>query len=96
MSKKTTKIVQERCPKRICHFHKGRDIMEVVPDASENITAAIFDGSIKDANMPKLFNGFENMEDIGYRVRDVFDMEDYSHEMTRLKGEEREKAESSL
>lgn len=95
MTKKTITLKQ-RCPQRICHFRKGRDIMEVVPDASENITAAIFDGSIRDADMPKLFNGFENMEDIGHRVRDVFDMEDYSHEMTRLKDEERKKAEEAL
>lgn len=94
ISVKTT--VKHKCYAQQCRFRKGRDIMEVVPDASEDITAAIFDGSIRDANMPKLFNGFQNNEEIGYRAHDVFDLEDYSHAMTRLQGEARKKAEEAL
>lgn len=76
-----------------CVFKKGRDIMEVVPDASVDITQAIFDGTIKDAQMPKLYNGFESIEQIGKRPTDVFDMEDYSHEVSRLKDDVRKELE---
>lgn len=76
-----------------CTFQKGRDIIDVVPDQSPNITESIRRGLIESRDMPSLFNELTTGESIGRKARDVFDMVSYTNSVKRLRGEARKDAE---
>lgn len=76
-----------------CKFCRGRDIMDVVPDCSPDITKAIDDGFIENKDIPAMFNQIEAFEDVGQRAKDVFDMVSYQNAVKFLHGEARKKAE---
>ena len=76
-----------------CVYCKGRDIMDVVPDCSPDITAAIEQGFIENKDIPAMFNQITAMPEIGSKAADVFDMVSYQNAVKFLHGEARKKAE---
>lgn len=76
-----------------CCFRKGRDIMDVVPDCSPDITAAIEKGYIENRDMPSMFNQITTTEAVGRRARDVFDMVSYQSAVKKLHGQARKDVE---
>lgn len=75
---------------RVC---LGRDISEIEANTSVDITQAIRGQSIQVKASPQSYNGFEELGQIGTMPKDVHDMQDHSHNITRLTGEMRKMAE---
>lgn len=67
-------------------FKKGRDIMPVVPTGAPDITALLEKDAIQDKSVPALFNQIEGVGDIAGRVRNRFDILEYSNSITRIRG----------
>ena len=76
-----------------CRFCKGRDIISVVPCNSPNITELIEKDAIQDKSVPALFNEISSFEDIGFRVRNRFDILEYQSSVVRIRGARKNSAE---
>lgn len=78
---------------RGCRVRLGRDISEIEANTSVDISQAIRGQSIQVKASPQSYNGFEELGQIGFMPKDVHDMQDHSHNLTRLTGEMRKMAE---
>lgn len=66
-------------------FNKTIDIVRFQPGCAPDLNLAISSGVIPDTTSEALYNGLENLNDIGSRVRDPFDVIEYDRAYTRLK-----------
>lgn len=66
-------------------FQEGRDICRVERGLASDIRGAVTNFTIKDTSTDAFYNGMENIEDIGPRVRDNFDAIEYEKSYARYR-----------
>lgn len=71
--------------KQSCKFRSGADILETVPGLQASIPEAIDFFRIKDTSCPSSYNGQKNLDEVGSRIREPFDVIEYDRSYTRLR-----------
>lgn len=70
---------------QICKFRSGADILETVQGLQCSIPDAIDFFRIKDTSCPSSYNGQKNLDEVGLRIREPFDVIEYDRSYTRLR-----------
>lgn len=71
--------------KQTCKFNKMSDITETVQGLAVNIPVALDYSRIKDTSVPSSYNGQKDVDEVGERVREPFDVIEYDRSYTRLR-----------
>lgn len=71
--------------KQICLSRKKVDIIAFQPGCAPDLNLAITSGVIPDTTSETSYNGLDDVQDIGRRVSDPFDVIEYDRAYSRLK-----------
>lgn len=71
--------------KQICKFSSGRDIVQTVPGLHVNIPDSIDYHRIQDTSVPSMYNGQQDLSEVGTRIREPFDVIEYDRAYTRIR-----------
>lgn len=71
--------------RQICKHNDKRDIQRVIPGCSPDLNQAIHSGVIPDTATESQYNGFEELSDVGHRVREPFDVIEFDRGFERVK-----------
>lgn len=77
-----------------CSFNKMTDIVAFRPGCAPDLNLAISTGIVPDSSSDNLYNSME-IDDVGHRIEDSFDVLEYDKAYSRLKAKiEAKRAES--
>lgn len=71
--------------KQICKFVSGRDIVQTVPGLQVNISDSIDFHRIQDTSVPSMYNGQQDISEVGTRIREPFDVIEFDRTYTRIR-----------
>lgn len=73
-----------------CKFNPDRDLQLVVESLSIDLNNAIESGMVMPTGVDVEHNGFEQIEDVGERIEDVFDAMNHMNELNELAANNRQ------
>ena len=91
---KQTSNINPVAMKQICKYVPGRDIAETVPGLAVNIPESMDYNRIKDTSVPSSYNGQSQLEDVGSRIAEPFDVIEYDRAYTRIRKSVRDKKQA--
>lgn len=71
--------------KQSCKFVSGRDIVQTVPGLQVNIPESMDYHRIQDTSVPSMYNGQQDLSEVGLRIREPFDVIEYDRSYTRIR-----------
>jgi hypothetical protein len=71
--------------KQICKYQAGADILATQSGLATSIPDAMDFGRIKDTSVPSQYNGQKNLDDVGQRIAEPFDVIEFDRTYTKIR-----------